>query len=392
MVYLALFSFLLAKVLSPTELGILGNAEAIITIIAIFSLQGLDQLIQKELIDAPNRRREIIIASFIIKIASVIISMVIYSYILYNADEEKQKILLIFAPIILFRSLSFLSSLLIVDNKARIFFLIGAFSYSISFLIKIYILIVYRDIILTSYTIVIEAIIPCILYFTYNISTNKHNHSNRKKIIFYIKKIWRDGFYLVLSSAVLITYSKIDQLIIAHYIDYKYLGEYILSSKFLMIYIIPSSVLTMSFAAKLVKKNNDYYCVAKKMLKETLYYSLVLTILCAVTSPFIIMYIYGDTYQQSIYYIIAQSLLIPLNFILNTSGRLLINENMSKFILQRNILALIINIILSLVLIPIYGVWGGIITTIICYSLSSFIFILTNKKSRSILRKIINEN
>ncbi|MCT9037336.1 oligosaccharide flippase family protein [Enterobacter cloacae] len=50
-VYLALFTFVMARVLNVEDFGIISNAEAIVAIISIFSFQGLEQLVQREIVN-----------------------------------------------------------------------------------------------------------------------------------------------------------------------------------------------------------------------------------------------------------------------------------------------------------------------------------------------------
>ncbi|ENB4074536.1 oligosaccharide flippase family protein, partial [Escherichia coli] len=66
-VFLALFTFLMAKIISTEDFGVISNADAIIAIISIFSFQGLEQLVQREIVNEQKDEPNIIGAALLFK-------------------------------------------------------------------------------------------------------------------------------------------------------------------------------------------------------------------------------------------------------------------------------------------------------------------------------------
>lgn len=386
--FIAILGFLLAKILTPNDFGMLNNAEAIIAILSIFSLQGIDQLIQRELTNKKKYINSIMYAALIIKLASIFLCTIfIMVFFIFKSDNNLIKLLTLLSPLILARGCIFFSSILIVENKYKSFFYIGIIIYTIFFILKIIFIFYLKDIYILAFLMSLEGITLSIIYYIYY--RRQHSLSN-KKLCFFIKQLFKEGIFLTLSSAMIIIYSKIDQIFIGSLLGYVELSQYALSSKILMLYIIPSTVFTMSYIHKLTKKNENYSKIAKDMLIKSIILGIILAIICAITTPWLIDFLYGNKFNEAKKYILLQSILIPLSFLLNTTGRILVIEKMSKFILYRNIIALSVNIIFGFLLIKYLGAYGAIIITIICYMLSSFIFILIDKKTFFIFKRILN--
>tara|TARA_B110000091_G_C13643659_1_gene402333 strand:- start:45 stop:362 length:318 start_codon:yes stop_codon:yes gene_type:complete len=64
------------------------------------------------------------------------------------------------------------------------------------------------------------------------------------------------------------------------------------------------------------------------------------------------------------------------------NGKWMVVENYTKLSLLRNVIGLIINILLNLYLIPIYGINGAAFSTVISILFSANLFFLFHKKTR----------
>jgi PST family polysaccharide transporter len=67
----------------------------------------------------------------------------------------------------------------------------------------------------------------------------------------------------------------------------------------------------------------------------------------------------------------------------------LLNENLTKIILFSSVLGAFSNILLNLVLIPIYGINGAAIATIMSYSIAAYVGLLFFNETRPILKMLL---
>ena len=104
----------------------------------------------------------------------------------------------------------------------------------------------------------------------------------------------------------------------------------------------------------------------------------------------IVVFLYGAAYQNagSVLAIhIWAGVFVSLGVV---SSSWLINENMQRVTLYRTLSGAIVNVVLNLVLIPIYGLLGAAIATVISYTIAGLLFDLFNKKTRIMFRMKVN--
>lgn len=100
---------------------------------------------------------------------------------------------------------------------------------------------------------------------------------------------------------------------------------------------------------------------------------------------------YGEKYNLAESYIIGLSLVIPFCFILNSTGRYFVNEGLGKIVFQRNLIALLYNIIGGYFLIKYGGAWGSGCNCIkLRYQCVDCCF--CGRKSRKVLLRAFIEN
>lgn len=387
-IFLAAYTFLMAKVISANDFGVISNADAIIAIISIFSFQGLEQLIQREIVKTQEDECYILGAAMLFKIPGMVFGLLLsvgWAF-LFTSDKQLSLCVLILSGLIIARSLNFLSSPLITKNSYIKYTLIGMGTYFLFFVVKIIVLFFLPSLTIIAFVTVSENIFLVVLYYIYGSRTIKLFHSSAKK---YLDIYMKEGFYLILSGAMVIIYTKTDQLYIAKFMSYSILADYAIALKFLMLYIIPSTIFTLSFVSKLNKNSINYNKTVRDMLLGSLVIGVVLGIICATTTPYLIGILYGNKYELAKEYIVGLSFVVPLCFILNSTGRFFVNEGMGKFVFYRNLLALIYNIVAGYFLIKYNGAWGGVIAICSSYAVSAFIAICCSNKTRNLMKQVL---
>ncbi len=107
-------------------------------------------------------------------------------------------------------------------------------------------------------------------------------------------------------------------------------------------------------------------------------------------SDWLVTLLYGHAYKAA-----GQVLMIHIwanvfVFLGVASGSWLISENLQHLSFYRTFLGMIINVILNFVLIPIYGLIGSAIATIIAQMIAAFFLDIFSKKTRVIFFMKLN--
>jgi len=101
-------------------------------------------------------------------------------------------------------------------------------------------------------------------------------------------------------------------------------------------------------------------------------------------SDWIIIFLFGSQYEVASNVLVIHIWSIIFTAMAVVSGKYLINEGLQKITMHRHLMGLIINIILNYLLIPIYGIEGAAMATLISLALSNYFFDALKKETRLI--------
>ena len=209
--------------------------------------------------------------------------------------------------------------------------------------------------------------------------------TNKKTIRLLLVNSWP----MMLSGIAFTIYMKIDQVMIKNMIGNEASGLYAVAVKLSEFwYFIPTIICASLFPAIINAKNtnSDIY---KKRLKNLFLMLAVISIgisfFITIFSKIIIVKLFGQAYTGSL--IVLRTYVwsaIPI-FLEVAMGSYLIAENEIKISLWSTISGAILNIILNIFFIPIYGIEGAAVATLISYTFVILFTLILLK-----IKKIIN--
>jgi O-antigen/teichoic acid export membrane protein len=121
-----------------------------------------------------------------------------------------------------------------------------------------------------------------------------------------------------------------------------------------------------------------------------LWLAIVIAIIVTVLSDWLIPILYGDNFNESVQVLQISIWASIFVFYGCVKGRWLIIENMQKYSFICTFIGAITNVIANIILIPIYGIVGASIATLIAHIFSAVIIPLFYKKDRVSLVMLIN--
>jgi len=196
----------------------------------------------------------------------------------------------------------------------------------------------------------------------------------------------KDSWPLILSGLVIGIYTKIDQVMIKNMLDSKELGYYAVAVRLSEAwYFIPLALTNSIFPAIVNAKNvsNEFYLNRMQKLYDILAWTAIaIAIPMSIFSLDIINIIFGNEFQTAAPVLTIYIWAGVAVFLGVASSRYLIIENFTKLSFFRTFIGMVINVILNLVLIPMYGIIGAAVATLISYSIAVFSIILFPKTSK----------
>jgi O-antigen/teichoic acid export membrane protein len=231
--------------------------------------------------------------------------------------------------------------------------------------------------------------------FKYILKTKRLFDLNFAK--YYLTNAWS----YVLHALLVVVFVQIDIIMLKQMnISFGEIGLYSAAVKIYMTVIIFADVLFKLYYPLVAKyvQNGEQETLKKLVLKiqdTNLFFSIYFAIIIMLFAPEIISLAFGEEFVESSKMLILLSIIIIFRFSMYTYTAILSSSNLNHIKLYTSLACVVNNIVLNYILIPIYGVYGAIIATIVTelllvvsFKVSSYRIIFTNYITKNEVYKI----
>uniref|UniRef100_UPI0040479618 flippase n=1 Tax=Flavobacterium sp. TaxID=239 RepID=UPI0040479618 len=376
----------MAKYLGPYNFGVLSLALAIIAIASTVTKLGLDGVVTREIVKSPEERDVVIGTALLLKsIASFTFVCAIAVMCFIFSKAEVSLLIGILSLSLVFQALDVVDYYFMAVVKARLAAICRFISLIIGSLAKIYLILNDGSVSLFAAVITIEAAVLATLYvLMYQRKGGGLNPFLAKSRVAF--SLLRDSFPLLLSGAVILLYMRIDQIMISQLLPTTQLGLYSAAIKLTeATYMIPM-IVSASFFPLLQKKYADvtqYRRVLGQLYAFLSWIAVSLALLASLYAEEIVAITYGQQFSgSSDVLVISIWASVPVCIGVVFSKHLLI-ENRNMTFLARNAIGLSLNVAFNFMLIPIYGILGAALSTLISQIYVAFIHDVFDTRYRS---------
>lgn len=390
---------LLARYLGANDFGIYSLIVTILTIASALAALGLNGILVKEYV-IQNNFHKVFVSGFIVRSAGVVLGVMATLVVLWVWFNEVLELYLIILV-----SISVTFSLVQVADlyfeaklQSSVIAKYRVLGYSFSAGLKIYLLISGYN---YSYLILAHLFELLIIFFLGYISLLRRTDISKLRDEFsspdanYILSLLSKGWPLLISGIAVILYMKIDQFFISEYLSYSDVGMYSAATRLCEGLFLVSAIVIPSFFPSMVRhkqSNNDrYFFIVEKLSKVLFLIGIVIAFPIFLFSKEIIILLYGIEYLDSHLVLRIYAISIPIVYIGDVLSRWLIIEDLLLHSMLRHYLGLIANIALNIILIPIYGIEGAAVASVVGYLFAVIVFALLTPRLRMFLRIIFNK-
>jgi len=383
--------FIIARYLGPYAFGDLSFADAFAALFAAVGTLGLDSFIIREIIQHPDKRDEILGTSLVMRLAAnaVLIPLAILTYLAFrqlSTNETEVSLALLIAlcsSAALFKSFNIIDSYFQSQVASKYVVHVQNVCLVLSTGVKIALIYNHAPVLYFAGALVFDsAILALGLLFIYkrkqlHLHTWTFNWVRAKSLI-------QQSWPLILTAVMISVYMKIDQVMLKS-AGSKIVGIYSAAARISESwYFIPVAIVTSVFPAIIHARKTDIERYHKRL--QNLYdllvaISLPVAILVSIFANQIIHILYGNPYQGA-------GILLSIHiwsgifvFLGSASSQFLLAEGFTLISFSRTAFGALVNVVLNLWLIPIYGALGASIATLIAYASSTF-FILAVPHTR----------
>jgi polysaccharide transporter, PST family len=380
----------IARYLGPEQFGLLGFVTAFVALFTAVATLGLERVVIREIVRDPDSEGKSIGSAFLLRLAGGMTSCILAVSLITLIRPEDPMIRVAVAIVsvtLVLRSIEVIKYwfdakirskyTVIAENAA--FFIIAA--------IKIALILIKAPIIYFFWAMSIEV---SLLAIGYIIAYKKVGEK-----IYKWKPQWNTSIYLIKNSWPLMVASfatiasmKIDHVMIGNILTIKDVGIYVAAARISEIwYFIPTAIVTSVMPIIISSKKNNitnFISYNQNLLNILFCFAFVIAIIFTFISPFFINLIYGSAYIDS-------SLILSIHvwsgiFVFLGLGitPMIISEDLQMWAMYRSVTGVLLNIILNLLLIPTYGVFGAAVSLLVTNAIGYFFINFLGKKTRHI--------
>lgn len=375
-----------ARYLGPGSYGFLSYIISFAGLFSFLANLGVDGILSRELVKYPNKKDELLGTGFYIKILGSILAVcaTFVASFFANSDRFTSLLVILFSVSFFPQAFGVIDAYFQSQVLSKNIVKVQAASTIISVVVKIVCIVLDLDVVWFLAAYVLDSVILAlglVMLFRENGYSILSWHFNRALC----RKILTDSFPLMLSSAALLIYMRIDQVMIKNMLGNEASGLYAVAVKLAETwYFIPGIICASFFPAIINAKQADQQLYDRRMsmLYSLMFFlSLFMALIISSFSYNIVSALYGYDYLGAVPALqiyVWSGIWVALGMVV---GQFLIAENYAKISFWLNFFGAIVNVLLNIVLIPRFGISGAAMATSISYFFVVFA-ILFFKKTR----------
>lgn len=375
-----------ARYLGPSNYGLIGYAGSYSAFFMAFCTLGINSLLVKELVQNPKQEGEILGTTLLLRIISSIFSVLIIFCIVSVVDAgEKTTVLVVLLCNIstVFNAFEIFNFWFQSKLKSKVTAIVSLIAYIVTAIYKIVLLILGKSVLwlafATSVDYICVAVLLCLAYF-------KSGGFGLSFSTGCAKRLLSQSYHFILSSIMVAVYSNTDKLMLKHMTGQSEVGYYSTATTvstmwcFIISAIIDSMVPSIMEAYEkdeklFIKRNIQLYSIV-------FYLAVFASFLITAFAPLIIRILYGQAYLPSINPLRFITWYTAFSYLGVARNAWLVCKNRQQYLKYIYFAAILANIALNLILIPLLGASGAALASLISQMLTSIILPLCIKGLR----------
>jgi O-antigen/teichoic acid export membrane protein len=384
--FLFSISIFIGRYLGPSALGQYSLYSSIILVLATLINGGSDILISREFSRKDKLSYSISFAIFFRIALFSIISVIVFLTDIFEITFSYKVIIIIVlaAGVTNFTELYYTPRGEIKKLIRYTIFISLPF-----FILKIFGIYFLKDISSKFIFDIIETIIISIFFIIIflrrpksNLKLSKIDKRYLRNWILNILPLWANAIFIIL-------YTKADLFILSNYLGFANLGMYSALTQLASIILIPlSAIISTKLSLLLTYKKNQNEIEFNRTLKSYTILFFLISVLWSgflyFGSAFLLEIFFGKKFIGCENYLFLYSSSLIFNSIGMVAGQWVIVEKLYWIPMYRSIIGLLVNIFLNVILIPIYGIYGACISSIITSFFTNFLLYYFSSKGRKI--------
>lgn len=369
-----------ARYLGPTQFGVMNYVVAFVAIFGVLAKVGLDNILVRDLVDRPEQSDVYLGTAFWLKItASLLTVLLIAGYVVFsNEDNEIKAFMLILATSVIFQAFEVVDFYFQAKVASKFSSICKTVQLLISSAVKIYLIYIKADLIFFIIVLVADQVTLAATQATvYRIVAGNVRFLGRFSTSA-ASQLLRNSWPLIFGSIFIMIYMRIDQIMIMRMLGELENGLFsaavrISEAWYFVPVIITNSLLPAVINAK--KTSNElYYARLQRFFDFMLIVGILFAVFVTCFSHLIVTLLFGNEYAAAAGALTIHcwaGVFVSLGV---STGNWVISENLQHLTLWKTVAGSVLNIGLNFMLIPLWGIEGAAIATLVSQACVYFLF------------------
>lgn len=385
-----------ARYLGPSNYGSLNYTASFVTFFTSIATLGMEGVIIKKLIDNPNDEGTYIGSCMGLRLFASILSIITVSIIVYILNpSDYLKLILVFLQSFQlgFKAIEILDSWFQRHLKSKYVSIGKMVACIIVSAYKVFLLATSRSIIWFAFSnSLMEAVIALVEWIFYK-------KEGGQKLTFHFKigkKVLSESYHFILSGLMVAVYSQMDKIMIGQMLSDMDVGLYTTASAICGMWIfVPNAIIT-SFQPSIMEihkcgTHEQFIKRLEQLYSFIIWLCISVSSIVAVFAPLVISLLYGSAYLGAISTLRIAIWYETFAMIGNARGIWILCENKNKYVKYYLAIGAVINLGLNYWMIPVLGINGAALATLITQFVTSIVAPLLFKETR-VHTKIVLES
>ena len=376
-----------ARYLGPERFGLLSYSLSFVMLFSSLSSFGLDDILVRELVQRPEQRNNLLGTVFWLKVCGTIVMGTAIALVLKFKAEDQQTywMIAIITFGFLFQATNVVDFYFQSQVQSKFAVRAQAIQLILTSLFKIYLVWNQAELIWFAFALMLDQAVVAVLFLlVYHWKIGWFPFFSFRWTE--AKKLMIDAWPLIFAGMVVSVYMKIDQVMLKEMLDAKAVGVYAAAVKLCEAwYFLPTALIASLFPAVIeakIKSKTLYDKRVQNLYDLMVWSSIAVALPTTLLADWVILILYGIDFQEAadvlrIY--IWAGVFVTLGI---ANSKWLIAENLQRYLFFRTILGALLNVGFNLWLIPIYGIKGAAIATLVAQGTVGFLSLSFFKKTR----------
>lgn len=378
-----------ARYLGPEQFGLLSYAQSFVFLFTAIATLGLDSIVVRELVKDNSQRNVLLGTAFALKlIGSLCILPLLWFGVQFTSNDSYTNLLIfIIASGTIFQSFNVIDFYYQSSVLSKYVAFANTITLAISSIIKIVLILNEASLLAFAIVGVFDTVILALglIYFYWQ----KTHHSLREwqfdKVV--AKQLLKDSFPLIIVSLLTVIYARIDQIMIKELLGSYEVGLFSTSVRITEAWLFVPVVIANSVFPNIITSRNKSTSLYKTRLQAlyqlVIFIGLSVALIVSLTSSSIIELLYGAKYIDGSNVLAIRIWETLFAAIGTVAGKWIIAENLQGKSVVFVFYGAITNIVANYILIPVVGIEGAAISSLLSIIMTVILIPLCYKSFRS---------